>query len=181
MQHPISSGDGYTQSITPGGADYVGSVAVAHDSNGGWFDFGFSLGNDQVALAPGQTVSQSYDVSIADTQNPGADVSENVSVSIGGPGNDNFVFQPGIGADTIVNFNPQQDSIELDHFTNAQTIQELQSLITTDPHGDAVINLGQRQHPDSGSGINRIAAAYPDWSRPSALSSVGTEWLIPWL
>ena len=99
-----------------------------------------------VALAPGQTVSQSYDVSIADTQNPGADVSENVSVSIGGPGNDNFVFQPGIGADTIVNFNPQQDSIELDHFTNAQTIQELQSLITTDPHGDAVINLG---HNDS--------------------------------
>jgi hypothetical protein len=56
------------------------------------------------------------------------------------------VITPGIGADTIVNFNPQQDSIELDHFTNAQTIQELQSLVTTDAHGDAVIALG---HNDS--------------------------------
>jgi Ca2+-binding RTX toxin-like protein len=67
-------------------------------------------------------------------------------VSIGGPGNDNFVFQPGIGADTIVNFNPQNDMIELEHFANAQTVQELQSLITADAHGDALINLG---HNDS--------------------------------
>ena len=52
------------------------------------------------------------------------------------------MFAPGIGADTITNFNPQQDTIELDHFANAQTVQELQSLITTDAHGDAVINLG---------------------------------------
>ena len=67
-------------------------------------------------------------------------------VSIGGPGNDQFVFHPGIGADTIVNFNPQADTIELDHFANIQTIQELASLITTDAHGDAVIDLG---HHDS--------------------------------
>ncbi len=64
-----------------------------------------------------------------------------MAVSIGGAGNDNFVFAPGIGADTIVNFNPQHNTIELDHFTNAQTIQELQSLITSDAHGDAIINL----------------------------------------
>jgi len=56
------------------------------------------------------------------------------------------VFAPGIGADTITNFNPQQDTIELDHFANTQTVQELQSLITPDVHGDAVINLG---HNDS--------------------------------
>jgi hypothetical protein len=56
------------------------------------------------------------------------------------------VFQPGIGADSIVNFNAQQDTIELDHFTDAQTIQQLEALITTDTHGDAVINLG---HNDS--------------------------------
>ncbi len=71
---------------------------------------------------------------------------QTVSVTVGGPGNDNFVFHPGIGADTITNFNPQQDTIELDHFADAQTVQELQSLITTDAHGDAVINLG---HNDS--------------------------------
>jgi hypothetical protein len=62
-------------------------------------------------------------------------------VSIGGPGNDNFIFKPGIGADTIVNFNPLVDTIELDNFTNAQTMQELASLITTSVHGEAVIEL----------------------------------------
>ena len=63
-------------------------------------------------------------------------------MTVGGPGNDNFVFAPGIGADTITNFNPQQDTIELDHFAVTQTVQELQTLITTDAHGDALINLG---------------------------------------
>jgi hypothetical protein len=51
-----------------------------------------------------------------------------------------------MGADTIVNFNIQADTIELDHFANAQTIQQLQALITNDSHGDAVIALG---HGDS--------------------------------
>lgn len=32
--------------------------------------------------------------------------------------------------------------MELDHFGNVQTVQELQALISTDVHGDAVINLG---------------------------------------
>src|SRR5262249_45235376 len=59
---------------------------------------------------------------------------------------DHFVFAPGIGTETVTNFNWQQDTIELDHFADAQTAQELQSLITTDVHGDAVINLG---HNDS--------------------------------
>jgi hypothetical protein len=56
------------------------------------------------------------------------------------------VFTPGIGADTVANFNLQQDTIELDHFADVQTIQELQSLVTTDARGDAVIDLG---HNDS--------------------------------
>jgi Ca2+-binding RTX toxin-like protein len=67
-------------------------------------------------------------------------------VSIGGPGNDNFIFHPGVGADTIVNFNAQADTIELDHFANVQSTQQLTSLITADAHGDAVIELG---HNDS--------------------------------
>ena len=41
---------------------------------------------------------------------------------------------------------PQQKFLELDHFANAQAVQELQALISTDAHGDAVINLG---HDDS--------------------------------
>ena len=68
------------------------------------------------------------------------------SVSIGGPGNDNFVFAPGVGADTITNFNPKADTIELDHFANIKSVQQLASLITTDAQGDAVITLG---HHDS--------------------------------
>jgi hypothetical protein len=51
-----------------------------------------------------------------------------------------------IGAETIVNFNPQQETIELDNFMSAETVQQLQSLIVTDAHNDAVIGLG---HNDS--------------------------------
>ena len=97
-------------------------------------------------LAPGQTLTQSYNVTVADAQNPAENTAQTVSVTIGGPGNDNFVFAPGLGADTITNFNAQQDTLELDHFANVQTAQELQALISTDAHGDAVINLG---HNDS--------------------------------
>jgi hypothetical protein len=68
------------------------------------------------------------------------------SVSVGGPGNDNFVFAPGIGADTITNFNPQGDTVELDHFADVQNTQALAGTITTDAHGNAVIELG---HSDS--------------------------------
>jgi hypothetical protein len=67
-------------------------------------------------------------------------------VTVGGPGGDNFVFKPGIGLDTIVNFDPTHDTIELDHFANIQSVQQLESLITSDAHGDAVIALG---HHDS--------------------------------
>ena len=77
---------------------------------------------------------------------PPATGSSGASVSIGGPGNDNFVFHPGVGADTIANFNAKADTIELDHFANIQNMQQLAALITTDAHGDAVIELG---HHDS--------------------------------
>jgi len=69
----------------------------------------------------------------------------NVSVTVG-PDGDHFAFMPGIGTETGTNFNWQQDTIEFDQFATAQTVQELESLITTDTHGDAVINLG---HNDS--------------------------------
>jgi hypothetical protein len=142
-----NSGDTFSASFTPEGANYVGNFSVsAVTENNGTASVGFDFGSDQVNLSPGGTVTQSYNVTLADAQNPAANGSQNVAVTIGGPGNDNFVFAPGVGADTITNFNPQQDTIELNHFTDAQTVQELQSLITTDAHGDAVLNLG---HNDS--------------------------------
>jgi hypothetical protein len=100
-----------------------------------------ALASDQTNLAPGQVVTQSH---------------ANVSVSVGGPGNDNFVFAPGVGADTIVNFNPQNDTIELDHFSNAHNLQQLASLITTDAHGNALIELGHNDSID----IPGVSASY---------------------
>ena len=61
-----------------------------------------------------------------------------VSVTVGGPGNDNFVFAPGVGADTITNFNPEADTIELYHFANVQNTQQLAAAITTVRTGNAV-------------------------------------------
>jgi VCBS repeat-containing protein len=145
----VDSSDTQSASFTPAGSNYVGtfSLDLVSASNGSSsVNFEFSLGDNAINLAPGETLTQSYGVSITDAQNSAANVNQTVSVSIGGPGNDNFVFQPSIGADTIVNFNPQNDTIELDHFANAQTVQQLQSLITTDSHGDAIIELG---HNDS--------------------------------
>jgi hypothetical protein len=143
-----ASGD-LSASSAPEGQGYIGNLTVGalSESNGTVsVDFGFSLDDDQINLAAGQTVTQSYQVSLTDAHNAAVSATQTVSVSIGGAGNDNFVFAPGVGADTVVNFNAQQDTIELDHFAQAQTVQELQSLITTDAHGDAVINLG---HNDS--------------------------------
>ena len=73
-------------------------------------------------------------------------VSTSPSVSIGGAGNDNFAFHPGEGSQTVNNFNPQHDTIELDQFANIHNVQELAAAITPDVHGNAVLELG---HGDS--------------------------------
>jgi hypothetical protein len=145
----IGNGDTFNASFAARGTSDAGSFSLGpvNESNGTVsVDWAFKLAGQANSPASGETLTESYDVTISDAQNPVSSVNQTVSVTIGGPGNDNFVFQPGIGADTISNFNPQQDTIELDHFTNAQTIQEVQSLITTSAHGDAVISLG---HNDS--------------------------------
>ena len=77
---------------------------------------------------------------------PPASASTGPSVSIGGAGNDTFTFHPGEGAQTIANFNPQNETIELDHFANIHNLQELAAAITPDMHGSAVLELG---HGDS--------------------------------
>jgi hypothetical protein len=79
-------------------------------------------------------------------RSPAAPNTNSGSVSIGGAGNDSFVFHPGMGAETISNFNPQADTIELDHFANVQNLQQLAADITSNAHGDALIELG---HNDS--------------------------------
>jgi hypothetical protein len=140
--------DTVTASFTPEGANYTGTFSLdqpTESSGVATVGFEFDLGNDQFNLAPHETLTQSYEVAVTDPQNPAVNVNQAVSVSIGGPGNDNFVFAPGIGADTIVNFNAH-DTIELEHFANIENVQQLAAQISTDAHGDAVIELG---HNDS--------------------------------
>ena len=136
-------------SFTAQGSGYIGTFGLNPVSEGNGSSsvaWQFNLNNDQINLAVNQTVTQSYEVSIGDPQNPTANMMEMVSASIGGPGNDNFIFRPGVGADTIVNFNPKADTIELDQFANVQSVEQLASLITADVHGAATIELG---HNDS--------------------------------
>ncbi len=136
-------------SFTPDGSNDQGSFTLDQPtaSNGiVAVGFEFMTNDGHASLTAGQVETQSYSVTVADAQNPAATTTQTVSVTIGGPGDDHFVFAPGVGADTVVNFNAQQDTLEFDHFANVQTAQELQALITTDAHGDAVINLG---HHDS--------------------------------
>ena len=116
----------------------------------------FSLGDAPVSLGSGQTLTQSYNVAVSDAENPTANLHQIVSVSIGGPGNDSFLFSPGIGNDTVVNFNPQSDIIELDNFANIHSVQELASSIATDTGGDSVIDLG---HNDSIT-LSGVTASY---------------------
>jgi hypothetical protein len=145
----VDHANALTVDFAPNSTDDAGTFSIgAVSANGGQVSLGFnfSLDNDQINLAQGRALTQSYSVSLVESQNPAANLEQTISLSIGGPGNDNFVFHPGIGAETIVNFNPQQDTIELDNFASAETVQQLQSLIHTDAHNDAVIDLG---HGDS--------------------------------
>jgi Legume lectin domain len=137
--------DALTANVTPEGSHYVGTFTldpVTQSNGAASLGFHFDLGDDQINLAPGQTLTQSYGINITDAQNPAMNVTQTVAVTVGGPENDNFVFKPSIGADTIMGFNQTSDTIELDHFANAQNLQQLESLITSDAHGDAVIALG---------------------------------------
>ena len=66
----------------------------------------------------------------------------------------NGIFHPGIGADTMVNFstisnsqgNYVGDTIELDKFSNIHSISDVLHHLSTDAHGNAVVDLG---HHDS--------------------------------
>ena len=72
---------------------------------------------------------------------PPAPQSSNPPVSVGGPGNDNFVFHPGLGTNAG-NFNPPTDTTEHGHFTSPEDQVWVTSIIKEDaveyvPVGDA--------------------------------------------
>jgi Legume lectin domain/FecR protein len=88
-------------------------------------------------------IDSANNAAVPNPQNSAQTMTGATLVLVGGPGNDNFVFQPGsCGAGASINSNPQSDTIELDHFANLQNAQQLAALITPDSHGDAPIDLG---------------------------------------
>jgi hypothetical protein len=128
-----------------GGVNVFDPPAASSNGDG---SAGFMPTNEQITFGPNGEVTYTIDSSTSTgmTATQSQTTTANSGVVLGGPGNDTFVFQPGMGGETIANFNPQQDTLSFDHFTAAQTAQELQSLIMTDTQGEAVINLG---HNDS--------------------------------
>jgi VCBS repeat-containing protein len=85
-----------------------------------------------------QPTTQSYQVTLTETHADGTSTvaSQAVSVTIGGPGNNSFVFHPGIGADVVVNSH-STDTIELDGFTSIPTSNTLATLLQQAQSGQA--------------------------------------------
>ena len=153
----ISSTDKNTVSVSleNGGTGYLGNFTVgALDTASGQDSVGWQFNFDSSAVT--RTATQTYDVKVTDHSADGTNntVSQAVSVTIGAPGSDTFVFKPGFGANVIVN--PKtSDTIELDGFASASSIHELQTLLqeaqnsesqsmfqTANGGHDTVINLG---------------------------------------
>jgi hypothetical protein len=136
--------------ISPSGSNDAG--ALTSSPGNGAVDWHFSASNNALVQQEGQT--QFY--SIQDQTNPAA--SQSFSVSIGGPGQDTFTFNPGNSTNLLVNFSAQTDAaghylgdaVTLNNFTNGQgnelTLSDILNDLTTDSHGNALVNLG---HGDS--------------------------------
>jgi hypothetical protein len=134
------------------GAGYVGSFVV----NALSIADGHESINWQYPGGSAQNVTQSYNVSVG---KPGSGETGNsaphpVSVTIGGPGSDTFIFKPGFGMDMIANLK-SADTIELHGFSSVSDTSALQALLTEAQTGqaqplfhaangghDTVINLG---------------------------------------
>ena len=147
----------YTVSVAPqdGGLGYVGSFTVdAGNTTNGQESVGWQFNVDPNSIT--QTMTQSYNVTVADAEPNGTNNTavQSISVTIGGPGNDTFVFKPGLGADVIANAT-SSDTFELDGFSSVTGINQLQTLLTEAQTGqsqslfessngghDTVINLG---------------------------------------
>ncbi len=138
---PQNAGSGYNGTVTVD----LGNAANGHVSVAWHFD----LGTDAIT----QTITQAYEVTVSDGQ-PNGTATHSLSITVGGPGNDTFVFSPGIGSDVIVNAT-SADKIELDGFSSVTNVDELRTLLheaqsgqsqslfhTTHDGKDTVIHLG---------------------------------------
>ncbi len=143
------AGDIFNDAATPDGSDHHGSLAVDQpdDRNGhASLDhvragFDFTTHDNHADLAASGAETQSDNMTGADVHHLEQSDTQSASVSIGGPGNDHFVFAPDLGANNGMSANPQQETVEHENSAQVQTAQELQALISHEAHGDAAINL----------------------------------------
>jgi hypothetical protein len=151
------SSDSYSVEVSPENENsaYLGNFTVdAPNVSNGQVSAGWHFNLDEPTI--NQEVTQSYQVSLVDEQHQGISqaVSQTVSVTIGGPGNDSFIFHPGVGTDIVANAKSTV-TIELDGFSSIANSHELATLLqeaqtgisqsvfssTNDGH-DTTINLG---------------------------------------
>jgi len=132
--------------VAPAPANSLGLFTVTA-GNGGSVDWHFNASNSELAQLADQT--QFY--SVTDQTNTTA--AQTISVSVGA--NDQFEFQinAGTGTHAMVNFSAAVDqnssyvgeTISLAGFTNAQdealTANDILADLTSDSHGNAVVNL----------------------------------------
>jgi hypothetical protein len=88
-----------------------------------------ALGHDQFNFGSGWTAGQSDGASAAEGQQDSSE-NQSASVSLGGPGNDNFLFHPALGADTG-HFDSPAAATEFGQFASARE-QHWLSLIKDD-------------------------------------------------
>src|SRR5262249_45358927 len=107
-----------------GGVGYVGSFTLdAPTKSNGQDQINWHFNLDQNSVV--QAATQTYDVTVTDTHADGSKTSatQAISITIGGQGNDTFVFKPGFGANTIVNAQAT-DIIELDGFSSVTSMDQ---------------------------------------------------------
>src|SRR5262249_52952530 len=63
----------------------------------------------------------------------------------GSSGKDQFVFAQPIGHDTIYNFNPGEDQIDLIGYAGFSNFDDVQNHLSADANGNAVITLAEGQ------------------------------------
>ena len=147
----------HTVSVSPqnGGSGYLGNFTVAAiDGANARESVGWQFNFNSSSIA--RTATQSYDVTVAGNSANGthSTVSQTVSITLGGPGDDTFVFKPGFGTQVVANAK-SSDVVELDGFASVADINQLQALLdkahagksqslfqATNGGHDTLINLG---------------------------------------
>ncbi|HMK70186.1 MAG TPA: hypothetical protein VK442_04360, partial [Xanthobacteraceae bacterium] len=123
------------------GIDLAGTWTVESETSSG--------GNTVLALKNGTaTVTLTFDdfngtLNVASDGNGGTLITDppatqscSSQVSIGCPGNDNFIFHPSLGADPS-GYNAPDDAAELEHLTSAQA-QRWSAIVGYGPHEDVI-------------------------------------------